>query len=220
MSQRGKCFVFARTPELGKVKTRLQPLLEDSGCLALHEELVERSISTVVASELAPVEIWHTGNGDHPFWRQQASVYPLTFSAQCAGGLGERMVDAFSKGFADPQGAPDWIILMGSDCPELTTAYLCKAAEALERGEQCVIGPAEDGGYVLIGLRAPVARLAPLFAGISWGGPQVLAQTLEAARLHDCSVFLLDTLRDLDVEEDFFYFIDQLAFSYAGKIKK
>ena len=124
MSKRGKCFVFARTPELGKVKTRLQPLLEDSGCLLLHEELVERSISTVVASELAPVEIWHTGNEDHSFWRQQASLFPLTFSAQCAGDLGERMVDAFSKGFADPQGAPDWIILIGSDCPDLNWVFL------------------------------------------------------------------------------------------------
>jgi len=200
----GKCLIFARTPELGKVKTRLQPALGVEGCLDLHQQLVQITIENAVSAQIAPVEIWHTGDADHSFWQQQASSYPLSFTEQPSGDLGERLSQAFAQSLSSGEGS------------ELRAEYLQQAVRALERGEQCVIGPAEDGGYVLIGLRTPKPFL---FEDISWGGDKVLKQTLEAAAQADCSVHLLNPLRDIDIAEDLDHFVDQLTFVHIGNKK-
>ena len=107
------------------------------------------------------------------------------------GGLGVRLQRQFARGFA--QGHRP-IVLVGSDLPRLAAVDLQQALAALQR-VPLVLGPADDGGYWLIGLREPAG---PLFAGIDWGGPQVLAQTLvQAARLN-LPYSLLDSQGDLD----------------------
>jgi rSAM/selenodomain-associated transferase 1 len=110
---------------------------------------------------------------------------------QGGGGLGLRMQRQFALGFAQGYRA---IVLVGSDLPRLAASDLQQAFAALQR-QPLVLGPADDGGYWLIGLQRPAAAL---FAGIDWGGSQVLAQTLAQARRLALPFSLLDYQADLD----------------------
>ena len=99
--------------------------------------------------------------------------------------------------FALAEGSPG--LLIGSDCPALTPEYLREAAAALVNGYDAVIGPAEDGGYVLIGL----ARVhSSLFERIRWGGPDVLEDTRARFGALGWRCRELDTLWDIDRPED------------------
>ena len=90
-------------------------------------------------------------------------------------------------------------VVIGTDCPALTADYLQKALDALSSGVDVVLGPAEDGGYVLIGMGQPHSTL---FSTIDWGTDRVMAQTLEAIGACGLSYQLLDTLWDVDRPED------------------
>ena len=94
-------------------------------------------------------------------------------------------------------------IIIGTDCPLMSPAYIAQAESALETAD-VVLGPAEDGGYVLIGCK----RAEPaLFRDIDWGTDQVLEQTLRAASQAQRSVAVLDTLWDVDRPEDWQRFL-------------
>lgn len=211
----GRILVFARTPVLGEVKTRLQPELGEQGCLELHQALVVNAVSTAYESKLAPVEVWHTGKGSHPFWFQLQQKYEIEFSEQSGEDLGQRMLQAASSHLsAADSNELDWMIIVGSDCPEIDDEYLAGAAARLEAGEDIVIGPAEDGGYVLVGLRRAFGFL---FADIDWGTERVLSQTLKAADDKNCQVRQLKILRDLDDFSDYQHF--QARYSWTDSYR-
>ena len=115
---------------------------------------------------------------------------------QRGGDLGSRMRNAFDEALAwHPR-----VIIIGTDCPVLTARHLAEAADALARGNDAVLIPAEDGGYALIGLtRCDDA----LFEGIAWGGDQVLAQTRERLAKLQWRWQELETLWDIDRPEDY-----------------
>ncbi len=113
---------------------------------------------------------------------------------QQGGDLGARMLFALNHGLARyPR-----VLLVGSDCPELDADYLGRAAAALLQHE-LVLGPARDGGYVLLGARRPVA---PLFADMPWGSDRVLELTLQRARAMGLATALLEPLNDVDRPAD------------------
>ena len=98
-------------------------------------------------------------------------------------------------------------VVIGTDCPEITPAYLNEAFSRLENGLDAIIGPAADGGYVLIGLR----RFSPLvFENVRWGTEEVLSATQQNLRLLNWSWDELNTLRDIDTPEDLAHFPDIL----------
>jgi rSAM/selenodomain-associated transferase 2 len=118
-----------------------------------------------------------------------------TFIEQCPGTLGERMAFAFKEAFS--QGATASVII-GTDCPELSDGVLGKAFDALRQSE-VVIGPANDGGYYLIGL----SRFVPeIFEEIAWGTDRVFQQTLHVLSAKGVQPVLLDPLSDVDRPED------------------
>src|SRR2546425_10474178 len=165
-----RVMVFARAPTPGEAKPRLIPALGAAGAAALHRRLVTHCLRAARDSRLGPVELWCApGTGD-PFFlecelRLGASLHP-----QGEGDLGARMQRAFESALARAQRA----MLVGSDIPALSAQYLRDAEQALARGDDAVIGPAEDGGYRPLGL----SRCDPeLFRDIPWGGPEVLAET-------------------------------------------
>lgn len=175
-----KVALFVRWPEPGMAKTRLIPALGEQGAADLHRRLTERTVATVLASGLR-CEVRSTGADPMMFkdWLGVPSV------DQGGGDLGARLAQA-------ARDLP--VLLIGADCPDLAAAHLQAAAAALATAP-AVIGPAEDGGYWLLGLAEP----ADVFEGIDWGGCQVFAQTV--ARLAMPPV-VLDTLADLDRPED------------------
>lgn len=163
--------IFAKAPTPGLVKTRLFPALGERAAAVLHRQLVERALCTAVAAGLGRVELWCAPATNHLFFSACAKRYGVGLRAQGEGDLGMRMTRALN--FALAAGAPG--LLIGSDCPAMTPEYLCEAAAAMVDGNDAVIGPAEDGGYVLIGLaRGPAA---PLFEDIVWGSATVMRDT-------------------------------------------
>lgn len=187
------CLVqFAKVPRVGFVKTRLRPALDDEGCLALHCALVEHVFDAQLRGQISFQELWWSE--PHVFFEELLNDTTVVARCQQGADLGERMAFAF----ADRLQHYDKVVLIGSDCPAIDSEYLQAAFLALDE-VPVVLGPAEDGGYVLIGMTA----FAPtLFSGIPWGSEQVLIHTRQ--RLADLrwQWHELDILPDIDRPED------------------
>jgi rSAM/selenodomain-associated transferase 1 len=190
----GRILVFCKAPQPGSVKTRLQPLLSAGQCAQLHEYLTEHTLQTVLTAKISPVELWFTD--EHPFFAECKKRYPLSCHTQQGDTLGQRMANALQQTLQTARFA----IIIGTDCPCLHSRHLLAAAECLA-GDlyTAVIGPAEDGGYVLVGARQNIPEI---FADISWGSNQVLQQTRD--RLHNLGITYkeLEPLWDIDRPED------------------
>jgi rSAM/selenodomain-associated transferase 1 len=186
--------VLARSPVPGRAKTRLIPLLGPAGAARLHRELVRRTIGTALAARLGPVVLWCAPDPRHPFFRALQRATGLPCRAQPDGDLGARMHAAF---VADAAAGP--LLLLGTDCPPLTPAHLARASQALHAGHDAAFLPAEDGGYVLVGLRRPQPAL---FADMPWGSETVMARTRERAACLGLHVWEGQTLWDVDRPED------------------
>lgn len=151
-----RIMVFAKAPMPGTVKTRLIPALGATAAAQLHGQLLERTLVTAVAARLGPVELWCAPAPHDAFFASCARRHGVSLHAQGEGDVGMRMARALDLAVAC--GSP--ALLIGCDCPALTADYLREAVVALSSGNDAVFGPAEDGGYVLIGLaRSPSAQL-------------------------------------------------------------
>ena len=191
-----RIIVFARAPEPGAVKTRLIPLLGAERAAALQRILIDRAISTALAAGIGPVELWCAPSALHPLLTGLAEHHGIGAASQCDGDLGARMLHAAVTALA----ATPRVIIIGSDCPALTAGDLQRAAAALAAGDDAVLIPAEDGGYVLIGLKWWDARL---FTDIAWGTDQVMAATRERLAALDWRWHELPPAWDIDRPADF-----------------
>jgi len=190
--------VLTRYPTPGKTKTRLIPALGEQGAADLHAAMVEHTLRW--ARRLrdrrpsATVQVRCDG-GDSDQLRTWLGD-DLDVQPQGDGDLGQRMARAADDAFAEGTSA---VVMIGTDCPDLTETLATQAFDALGDNRSLVLGPANDGGYYLIGLR----RMVPeLFADIAWGTDKVLNQTLAIAAQRNLSVTLLTTLNDVDRPED------------------
>jgi uncharacterized protein len=188
-----RLILFGRYPVPGRTKTRLIPLTGPLGAAELHRQWTERTLSVLVGSSQAPVDVVYTG-GNRRRMRRWLGGSASEYWAQQEGDLGRRMQQAIGR--ALDQGARQ-VVLVGTDIPGLTTQHITDAFQALTQHD-LVLGPSRDGGYWLIGCRAP----APVFQDIDWGTQRVLSQTLAAAARCGLSVALLPRLRDIDTEAD------------------
>jgi len=185
---------FARAPVAGRVKTRLLGVLSPEEARDLHSELVLRTCDTLVRAGLGPVRLYVAGGRNHTLFRRCLALGAESLVPQRGADLGERMLHATG----DALRRFTRVILVGSDCPAIDGAYLQRAVEALSR-VPVVLGPARDGGYVLLGLDRPCAEL---FGNMPWGTGEVLSVTRE--RLLGCGHHWeeLEALPDIDRPED------------------
>lgn len=167
-SELGRLLVFGKAPIAGEVKTRLIPELGAEGAAQLHEELLAVCLKKVALVQSAAVEIWGALDLNHACFAAQK--WPRY--RQEGGDLGEKMAFALEGALTRSNQA----LLLGTDSPALSAETLTTGLESLRSGYDAVIVPAEDGGYVAIGMRQ-VGR--KLFEGIDWGGDRVYAQTVE-----------------------------------------
>lgn len=192
MTQSISLHLLARTPEPGRVKTRLIPALGDEGACNLQRLLVERALE-LPADTFSERFFW-LDDGPDDSLVELAEAHGWTVMEQPAGDLGERMRRIAALGLAESDG----VVLIGNDCPALDGDYLAAACEAL-REQEVVLGPAEDGGYVLLGLR----RIDPLlFESLPWGSDRLLALTCERLQQLGWAYGLLPVLWDVDRPED------------------
>jgi rSAM/selenodomain-associated transferase 1 len=188
--------VFAKAPTPGRVKTRLIPALGASGAAKLQRQLIARTLRTAIAAGLGTPELWCAPDPVDPFFVACAKQHGLHLQPQGEGDLGTRMARALQSALA--AGAPG--LLIGCDCPALTPDYLRAAAAALAEGNDAVFGPAEDGGYVLIG--AARSLPAQLFENIAWGTSTVMQATRARLARGNWRWRELALLWDLDRPED------------------
>lgn len=189
--------IFMRYPQPGRTKTRLIPALGPEGAAQLYRSLVVQTLAQVAILQRErpiAVELWFTGGTLAQMQTWLGTDY-YVYRSQVAGDLGERMAAAFRAAF---QAGTERAVLIGTDCPDLTAAHLATALSALT-DHDLVLGPAQDGGYYLIGLRQPVPAL---FSHIPWGTATVAEQTLAIAARVGLSVHCLPVLADLDRPED------------------
>lgn len=204
LGARDTLICLAREPVAGQVKTRLIPALGAEGAARLYRTLLGMALEAAAAVPGIHRELWCAGavpKGGR--CGALAEHHGLELHHQPEGDLGVRMGTALSRALTRGGCA----VLIGSDCPEYSPDYLTAAFAALESAD-VVIGPAADGGYVLIGVR----RLDPrLFAGIPWSSNQVLSRTRAALESLGWGWVELPTLRDLDRPEDLLDFPGRLG---------
>jgi rSAM/selenodomain-associated transferase 1 len=186
--------VFARVPTPGRAKTRLIPRLGADGAARLQHQLIALALGRACALPDARVTLWTDGPLADAATFRLASAAGAGVRAQRGGDLGARMAYAF----ADTLDGRRPMLLIGTDCPAQTIGDLAAALTALEAAD-AVVQPAEDGGYVLVGMRQPHAAL---FESIAWGGDTVLAATRTRAAEQGLQLAELPLCWDLDRSED------------------
>lgn len=196
--------IFCKAPVAGQVKTRLQPALTADQAAAAHRQLTRSTLDRACQSALCPVQLCCSPDTHHPFFKQCANDYPLTLSTQRGDDLGERMHHAFSMALSQYRHA----VLIGCDCPSLTADDLRQALSALQNKKNAVIAPAEDGGYVLIGLSDPQPFL---FDNMVWGTPNVMSETRKRAHKHGLECDELAEQWDVDMPEDWLKYVQYSA---------
>jgi len=192
-----RILVFGRAPVAGAAKTRLIPALGAQGAARLHRRLLEDTVGRLCAAGLARVELWVTPDADHPCFVGLAAQWPLDLHVQEGRDLGTRLAHAARAALTRAAA----VILVGSDCPELSPDYLRAALAALER-QDAVLGPALDGGYVLLGLRRVDDSL---FERMPWGSDRVAELTGQRLDALGWRWSRLACLRDIDRPEDLVY---------------
>lgn len=185
--------VFAKSPEVGRVKTRLGKSLGMERAVEIHLELLERTLK-LVSNDTLNATLYLDGDPNLPELQDLMALYPMPMREQDNGDLGIKMFNAFER---ELQSHP-WVIIVGSDCPVMDVVYINNAIAALETSD-VVIGPAEDGGYVLIGARRIHSRI---FSDIQWGESNVLKDTCDRLAEVELTYELLSTLWDVDYVAD------------------
>jgi hypothetical protein len=188
--------IFTRYPEPGKTKTRLIPVLGAEGAATLQRKMTEGTLAEakkLQASYPLSVEVHFAGGNEQLMqdWLGSSIIY----RQQSEGDIGCRMASAFQASF---EAGINATVIIGTDCPDLNAQLMAQAFQALHQHD-LVLGPAQDGGYYLIGLR----RLIPeLFTGIRWSTAEVLQQTHTIAQKLELAVGFLPLLSDVDRPED------------------
>lgn len=183
--------ILAKAPLAGFAKTRLIPVLGADGAALLQARLLAHAVATACAATIGPVTLWATPDETHPAF-QAMRTHGIALACQVDGDLGARMLAAIAA-----TNGPALVI--GTDCPALTSGHLRTAADILRGGADAVVVPAEDGGYALIGMRAPQPAL---FSDMRWSTPDVMDETRRRLRARGLTWQEPATLWDVDVPED------------------
>lgn len=187
MSSDPLLIIYLRRPELGKVKTRLAREIGEERAKAVYEELLDLSFQVY---DRVPEE-------KQLHFAEQPGFERMDFSThfQLGKDLGARMRHSFKSAFEEERSK---VVLVGSDCPDIRLDLIEQAFTALDEVD-LVLGPAEDGGYYLLGMRT---LHSALFEGITWSSDSVLSESLIRAQELGLEVKLLETLYDIDTLAD------------------
>lgn len=193
--------IFCKAPIPSQVKTRLQPDLSVEQSTQAHKQLTYMTLDRAFRQPLCPVELHCAPDADHDFFQDCARRYPLTLKVQHDADLGERMQQSFSDALSRYQHA----VLMGCDCPSLSADDLHRALLKLHAGHDTIIAPADDGGYVMIGLNRVQPRL---FNDMTWGHDQVMTITRRRAKDLGLTIYEMDSQWDVDTYPDWLRYLE------------
>jgi len=163
--------IFAKAPVAGKVKTRLTTQLSPAEAAQLHQQLVLHTLNMATEKSIANVELWCAPDCSHAFFQHCRETYALSLHQQLGNNLGQRMHHAVENVLTRSQ----YCLIIGTDCPELNHQHFADTFSSLDARHDCVITPATDGGYVMLGLGQ---NNALLFEDIRWGEESVYEETV------------------------------------------
>lgn len=194
MENRGCIALFVKSPEKGRVKTRLAMDLGEDAALGLYRCFVSDTLDTLTTGS-RPVKIaFHPPEGERMIMNWLGD-YPSM--PQRGDDLGERMMNTFLCLFSEGYSP---VVIMGSDIPDLPLHIIEEAFESF-REHDAVIGPACDGGYYLVGMKRETF-CPDIFRGIPWSTGEVLAKTMTVFQEKGCRVHSLPEWGDLDTADD------------------
>jgi rSAM/selenodomain-associated transferase 2/rSAM/selenodomain-associated transferase 1 len=188
--------VLAKAPVAGYAKTRLAPALGARAAARAQRRFTRAAVAAALQARLGPVRLWCAPDAAHRFFRVLARQDFIELHAQGEGDLGDRLARAMHQHFESTPTLP--LLLIGTDCPLLGPGHLQRAAAALASHDAVLI-PAEDGGYVLLGLARPLPQA---FERIPWSTDAVAAQTQERLAASGARVQVLPALWDVDEPAD------------------
>jgi rSAM/selenodomain-associated transferase 2/rSAM/selenodomain-associated transferase 1 len=200
--------ILAKAPMAGLAKTRLIPVLGAPGAARAQRRFTLNTLQVAHGAAQRSATLWCAPDATHRFFGALHRVTGIACINQPPGDIGARMLHAFEQHFTgkpasepprlSPRNPALPLLLVGTDCPVLAPGHLQQAAQALKQHDVVLI-PAEDGGYVLIGMRVLVPQA---FEGIAWSTPHVMAQTRDQLRRAGVSWLELPKLWDVDEPAD------------------
>ena len=192
MTLQNVLLIFVKNKVKGKVKTRLAQTLGNDKALEVYNDLLKYTYNVTKNLPLKKVVYYND-------WIAQEDIFHSEYfdkALQAKGELGVKMKDAFELAFKNNA---ENVIIIGSDCPELTNEIILEAFEAL-KSHDVVIGPALDGGYYLLGM---ASFLPYLFENKKWSTSTVYEDSKADIKKHHLSLYELPALSDIDTEEDY-----------------
>ena len=187
--------VFAKAPIPGEVNTRLIPCIGVDAATQLQVELIHSRLESLKKQGLCNVELWCSPDSNHIFFQQCQKQYGVTLFEQQGDDLGERMSSAIKESLQRFKR----VVLIGTDAPSLTTKHIETSIKKLGSND-VVIAPAEDGGYVLIGM---AQHCDTVFQSVPWGTGEVLACTRENISADNMIGCEIETCWDIDRVGDY-----------------
>lgn len=188
--------IYAKAPMEGAVNTRLIPDIGVQAATALQDELISHRLAMLGDSDLCDVILMCAPDTTHRRFQTSAQQYAITLQAQRGEDLGERM----HNGIREALQRYRYCVIIGTDAPALDRQMISRAICELHEGKHVVLVPAEDGGYVLVGVDRVIDEL---FDEIAWGTPEVLEQSVARLEASGLNYSLLDTIWDIDRIEDY-----------------
>src|SRR5918993_1040223 len=183
--------VFIKNPILGKVKTRLAASLGDQKALRVYKKLLDHTLRITGNLEYDKIVYYSDFVPEQDEWLSAGFKQGL----QIGQDLGQKMKNAFDEGF---RAGYSRIVIIGSDCFELTSYHISKAFDNLENSN-VVLGPATDGGYYLLGI---TELFENVFENKKWSTDSVLRDTIKNLTDSNIKFNLLEQLNDIDTESD------------------
>ena len=197
--------IFAKYWEPGKVKTRLAASIGSQAASDVYCAILNHLLNSLNSAADRRVIAYSPSDrakefSNFPHWQQ---------TPQSDGPLGERMANYFNETFAtDAQR----VLLIGSDCPDITPEIINEAFESLEHAD-VVLGPTFDGGYYLVGMSG---KFHDIFSDITYSTESVLEETLSLAKRNSITCHCLDRLNDIDEIDDLKQYIQQLTQKHSS----
>ena len=188
--------LFAKAPVEGSVNTRLIPDIGVQAATKLQFDLLHHRLTMLTQANLSTVQLMCAPDVQHECFVQCKQQYPITLIQQDGDDLGERLVNGTRNALQQYK----YCIVIGTDAPALDENIINQAIEILKAESDVVFVPAEDGGYVLVGLQHPADFL---FQQISWGSDEVMQQSRNKLDIHNVSYQELAPCWDIDRVEDY-----------------
>ncbi|UZR94379.1 TIGR04282 family arsenosugar biosynthesis glycosyltransferase [Chondrinema litorale] len=192
MYQHEVLIIFTKNPALGKVKTRLAKTIGDQKALAVYNQLLQLTQKTTATLPYLKIVYYDNFVDENDIWLNNSYSKKL----QKKGSLGEKMYDAIDTAFNNKASK---VVIIGSDCPEISPKIIIEAFNSLNKFDT-VIGPANDGGYYLLGM----SKFIPdVFKNKNWSTSTVKHDTISDLKNLNKSIHFLPELTDIDKEADY-----------------